>query len=141
MLFPTSAFLNAHHLFSPSSSPPPFQQPSVCFLYLMVSYGLPPSVLILFSLPFPYVHLFCFLNFTYEWNHIMSFSDWLILLSVIHSYSSLLLQMARFHSFLSQSNTPLSMECVCVCVCVYIYIHIYVYVRMCIYCIDKILTI
>ena len=43
--------------------------------------------LLLFLLPFPYVPLFCFLNPTYEWNHICVFL-WLISLSIIQ-YNSL----------------------------------------------------
>ena len=44
-----------------------------------------PLYLILFFLPFPYVHLLCFLNSTYEWNRICVFLCWLISLSIIHS--------------------------------------------------------
>ena len=35
------------------------------------------SVFILFFLPFPYVHLLCFLNSTYEWNHMVFVFLWL----------------------------------------------------------------
>ena len=44
VLIPKSALLNACHPFSLSPCPPSFQQPSVCSLYLRVSYDLPMSL-------------------------------------------------------------------------------------------------
>ena len=32
---------------------------------------------LIFFLPFPYVHLYCFLNSTYEWNHMVFHFPWL----------------------------------------------------------------
>ena len=87
VLIPTSALLNAHHPFSPFSHPCPLQQPSVCSLYLRVSYGLPLSLsfyLIFASLPL--CSSVCILNSSYKWSHIFVFL-WLISLSIIPSSS------------------------------------------------------
>ena len=56
VLIPTSSLLNAHHPFSPLPCPP--HQPSVCFLYLRVSYGLPPSLSVTIFTP-PSSMVFC----------------------------------------------------------------------------------
>ena len=75
--------------------------------------------LILFFPPFPM--FICFASWTPHMSKIiwyLSFSDWLILLSIISIVPSTLLQMTRFHSFWWLSNIPVYV-CVCVCVCVY----------------------
>ena len=59
----------------------------------------------LIFLPFPHIHLLCFLNSTYEWDDRIFVFLWLISLSIIHS-SSIHLQVARFHSFCLPSNIP-----------------------------------
>lgn len=56
--------------------PVPLQQPSVCSLQFRVSYTWPPCFrLVLFVLPFPYVHLFYFLNSAEEITWYSFFSD------------------------------------------------------------------
>ena len=71
MLITSRVLLDAYHSVTSTLPPPPFLWPSVCFLELRVSYGLSPYIIFLTLLfhYFPYVHLFCFLNSTYEWNY------------------------------------------------------------------------
>ena len=67
LLITLSVLLNAHHPITPF--PLPNSPLAIFSLFLrIVSYGLPLSQFpfILFFLPFPSVHLFCFLNYTYE---------------------------------------------------------------------------
>ena len=72
VLIPTNALLNARHPFSPS--PPPLTSPPATFSLfsifksLLGFASLSVFCLILFFLLFPYVHLFWFLNSTYEWK-------------------------------------------------------------------------
>ena len=72
----SSALLNAHHPVTPSPHPPLLQQPSVCFLSLRASYGLSPSLISSYFIfpSLPLDSLFCFLNSTYEWNHMRNSS-------------------------------------------------------------------
>ena len=85
VLIPTSALLNTHHSFSPPPNLPPLYQPSVCSLYLRVSYGLPLSLKLFFPLPFPHGLLLSLSSSTYEWNHRIFVFVWLTSLSIIHS--------------------------------------------------------
>ena len=63
-------------------SPTP-HQPSVCSQYLRVPYGLPPlSVTFFPPLPLPTGLLLSFSGPTYEWKNMVSFSAWLISLSL-----------------------------------------------------------
>ena len=58
--------------------PPPLHEPSVCSLYLRVSYGLPPSLFeTIFPLIFPHVLLLSFSKSTYEWKHMISVFLWM----------------------------------------------------------------
>ena len=80
-----------------------------------------------------FIHLFCFLNSTWVKSYGISLSL-TNLLSIIHSSSTFtLLQMARFHSFLWLSNTPLYLY---VCVYIYIYIYVYIYIYICCLCLE-----
>ena len=78
----TSALIPITHL--AHLSPTFLHQPSVCSLSLRVFCGLFPFLLFFFP-PFPYIHLSCFLNSTYEWNHMVFVFLWLISLSIIYS--------------------------------------------------------
>ena len=77
------------------------------------------SVFILLFPPFSYVHLFCFLNSTYQWNHDIYFSL-TYSLSIIHSSSIHVVANGNI-SFFVITNIPLY---ICVCVCIYIYMYI-----------------
>ena len=78
MLITSKALLNAYH--PVTLSPPPTSLPATLSLFPIVPYSwgsltiyLPLCFcLILFFLPFPYVHLFCFSNSTWLWNHTVS---------------------------------------------------------------------
>ena len=64
LLIPRSALLDAHHPFSPSPDPPSLQQPSVCSLYLRVSFGLSPSLFLSYFSFLSLMFIYCFLNYT-----------------------------------------------------------------------------
>ena len=104
VLIMTNALFNTHHPSSPSTPHPP---PSTVSLIssLRVTYGLFPSLLFSFS-PFPYVHLFSFLNST-EIIGYLFFSDWLISLSVIYSSSSHAIVNGKISFFWWLSSIPL----------------------------------
>ena len=82
---------------------------NIRYLICYATVGTPIS---LFSMPVSmflyckYVHLYCFLNSTYKWYHIL-FSDWLSSLSMIITGPSMLLQMVIFYSFFLLTNIPL----------------------------------
>ena len=100
--------VSIHHHTHFTLPPPPLLVTTTLLLYLCVCFCL-----------VWFVYLFCFLYSTYEWNHIVFFSIWLISLSVIPSGPPEFSHMARFHAFLWLSIIPLY-----VCVCVYVY-HIF----------------
>ena len=94
---------NLLYLFLPSPHPPPLWQLPVCSLYLTVRFVL---TCLLVQIP---------LISKITWY--LSFSFWLISLSIIPSKWSMLLQMASSH-FLWLSN-PL-------CVCIYTHVYLYI---------------
>uniref|UniRef100_A0A452TXE4 Pecanex-like protein n=1 Tax=Ursus maritimus TaxID=29073 RepID=A0A452TXE4_URSMA len=61
----TSALLNAPHPLTPSPTPPPLQQPLFSIVKSLLWFA-SLSVFVLFFRPSLFVHLFCFLNSTYE---------------------------------------------------------------------------
>ena len=66
--------LNPFTFFTQSPKPLSLWQLSVCTLYLWVY--------------FYFISLFCSLDYTYQWDHtVLSFSDWLISLSIVLSRS------------------------------------------------------
>ena len=89
VLIPSSAPLGAHHTVTPSPCPRPLPLPLVCFPELRVSHVLLPSLLFpthFLSLPLHPFHYFLFSP--NEWDHIcLSFSEWLISVSIIPSSS------------------------------------------------------
>ena len=68
--------LNLPHLFHSSPHTPPLWQPPVCSLYLWVCFCF-----------VTFVHLFCFLDSVYKWNHTVFVFLWLISLNIIPSRS------------------------------------------------------
>ena len=84
VLIPKSALLNACHPFNTPRRLPPIPATLSLFSVFKGFLWLSPfCVFILLFLPFPYVHLFCFLNSIYEWNHMIFIFLWLISLSII----------------------------------------------------------
>ena len=89
VLIPTSALLNVHHPFSPSPTQTPSSNPQ---FVLCISESLMagrPLFLSYFSFPSP-MFICCVSSIPHEPDHMvwyLSFSDWLILLSIIHSSS------------------------------------------------------
>ena len=75
-LITTNLLLDPYHLFYPIPSPPS------CLLTISL-FSLVKSLLLGLSLFFSHVHLFCFLNSTYEWNHIVFVFLWLTYLTSI----------------------------------------------------------
>ena len=85
-------------------------------LYLLIrfTYFIPHSPLLWQPLtPMSLFHLFCFLDSTYMWDHMVFFFLWLISLNIIPSNPSMSSQTARFLSY-----GWVIIQCVCVCVCV-----------------------
>ena len=84
-----SRFLSAPCPFSPSPLPLPLPQPSVCSPYWWVSSVLSPS-LFLYYVCFPSLMFICFVSYIPHMSEViwfLSFSDWLISLSIIPSSS------------------------------------------------------
>ena len=81
------ALHNTHHPFnsSPPTSPP--ATPSLFSVFKSLLWVASLSVFILFFLPSSYGHVLCFLNSTYELNHVIFVFLWLISLRIIHSNS------------------------------------------------------
>ena len=94
---------------TPLAHPPtdlPCQQPSVCSLYLRVSYGLSPSPFLCYFASLPLCSSVLYLKF-HLWmkSYDVCLSD-LFHLAWYPLVPSTLLQMARFHSFWLLSNIP-----------------------------------
>ena len=95
---------------TPSAHPPTRHLISTPQFVLCISESLMvclPLCLYLIFPSLPYVHLLCFLNSTYEWNHTVFVFLSLILFSIIHSGSIHIVANGKISSFWSLSSIPL----------------------------------
>ena len=120
VLIKTNAFLNP---ITYLTQPPTLLSSGTIHLFSIIK-NLFLDFFLSLSLIFPSACLFCFLNSTYQCNHMVFVFFclfWLALYSLAPSMSS---QMAIFHPFLWLNNIPCVCVCVHVCVCVCVH-HIF----------------
>ena len=73
-----------------------------------------------------FVHLFCFSDSMYKWNHTVFFFTWLISFSIIASRSIHFVTDGRISFFYMAELFSVIYICVCVYVCMCIHTHIYI---------------